>query len=127
MLNKVLEILNDATNSVILTTKLKKEDFDSATILPATLNSYDLGITAQKEGLKSPKWFYDIVKNGASKTIIIDKIDSVDEYNQEKFYELIKYKTISGVALPKECKIIVLASDIKKVNQNIKAYCKIID
>lgn len=127
MLNNISKLINETTTQAILTCRLKVEDFESATVLPATIKSSMLGMTMGKDGLKSPQWLYDIVKNNASKNIVIENIDSVDEYNQEKFYELVKYRTISGVKIPKDCKIFVIAKDIKKVINNIKAYCKIID
>ena len=91
----------------------------NSTVLEASIPSKNLGIVNTAKGLKTPKWFYDIVENNASTQIVIKDIDSISKASQEKFAELVKYKTISGVQLPSSTTIIATASDISKVNENI--------
>ena len=58
--------------------------------------------------------------------IVIKDLDKIDEYDQEKFYEILKYKAISNIDLPKDCNIIVTSNDIKKVSANIISLCQVI-
>ncbi|MBQ3158706.1 MAG: hypothetical protein IJB98_03330, partial [Clostridia bacterium] len=58
--------------------------------------------------------------------ILIDGLDTIDIYEQEKFYELLNYNTISGVEFSLPVKIIVTYKNLDKVNTNIKSLCRVI-
>lgn len=122
LLNKIDKL---SAVSPILVEGMTKEDFKNAEILPASIPSKDLGIVNTSKGLKAPKWFAHVMKSDIN-TIIIDGIDGIDMENQEKFYELLKYKTISSIEFYKEIKIVVLYKDLKKVSPNIISLCQII-
>ena len=104
LLNKIEKL---SAVSPVLVTGIKKEYFKNAEILPANIASKDLGIVNTSKGLKAPKWFVRVMKDDIS-TIVIDGIDSIDTESEEKFYELLKYKTISSIEFYKEIKIVVL-------------------
>lgn len=122
LLNKIDKL---SAVAPVLVAGLAKEDFKNAEILPASIPSKDLGIVNTSKGLKAPKWFVHVMKSDTN-TIVIDGIDSVSLENQEKFYELLKYKTISSIEFYKEIRIIVLYKDLKKVSPNIISLCQII-
>ena len=126
-LSKIEQIKNLAVCSPVIAFNYSSSDFGDVTVLKSTISSKNLGIVNTSNGLKTPKWFYEIAKNKSSHTIVIENIDLVSEESQEKFYELLKYKEISNVALPKDVKIIVLAKDLKKVSKSILSLCVIAD
>ncbi len=119
------DILKMAEISPVLVNEFKIGDFQNAIILPAEMDSKKLGIVSTKKGLKAPKWYVDAVKSDKD-TIVIDTIDKIDKYNQEKFYELLKYQSISSVPFKKHIKIIVLYCDLKNVAENIISLCQIV-
>lgn len=122
LLNKIDKL---SAVSPVLVAGLAKEDFKNAEILPAGIPSKDLGIVNTSKGVKAPKWFINVM-NSDTNTIVIDGIDGIDMESQEKFYELLKYKTISSIEFYKEIKIVVLYKDLKKVSPNIISLCQVI-
>lgn len=120
--DKVLKYLEI---SPVLTNQHTAEDFPSAFILNANIDSKDLGIVNTADGIKKPKWV-DIVNNFKKEYILIDGLDTIDIYEQEKFYELLNYNTISGVEFSLPVKIIVTYKNLDKVNTNIKSLCRVI-
>ena len=77
------------------------------------------------KGIKYPKWYDEIVKLDY-RILIIKDIDKIEEYEQEKFYELLKYKEISNFKLPKDLKIFVTYSNLDNVADSIISLCQII-
>lgn len=120
---KINEIKELSKTSPVLAIGIPLSMFGQSTIIEATIPSKNLGIVNTAKGLKAPSWFYKIIKDKASHQIIITNIDSIDKESQEKFYELLKYKAISNTELPADCKIIVLANDLKKVSETILRLC----
>lgn len=123
--SQVEKILTYAKVSPVLVCGLTCEDFKNATVLPADISTKNLGIVNTDKGLKAPKWFRDMVKSNRD-VIVIDGIDSIDKYNQNKFYELLKYQTITSVEFPQQVKIIVLYEKLENVSENITSLCQII-
>lgn len=119
---KIEEILSLSKVSPIIVCGLSSKMFENAVVIDAKIDSSKLGITNTKDGLKYPEWFLDL-KN--KEILIIDQIDSISKEEQEKFYELLKYKEITNTALPENIKIIVLAKDIKNVAGSTKRLCLI--
>lgn len=124
--SKINEINELSKSSPVLAVGIPIEMFEESTIIESTIPSKSLGILNTAKGLKAPSWFYGIVKGNGSHQIIINNIDSIDKESQEKFYELLKYKAISDVKLPTDCKIIVLATDLNKVSETILRLCLLI-
>ena len=119
------KVLNYAKISPVICVGASVESFDDAIILESNIASKNLGIVNTINGIKAPKWFLE-VKKTKNPILIINGIDKIDKYNQEKFYELLKYKTISNIDLPKDTKIIVLVNSLDKVSENILSLCTII-
>lgn len=112
--------------SPVLVVSDKEVDFKGSTILPSKIPSKNLGVVNTATGLKCPAWFFDILKGKASHQIVIKDIDLISFYSQQKFCELLKYKTISTIELPSDCNIIVTAKDIKKVAPIILSLCQVV-
>ena len=98
---------------------------ESGVIIDASISSTELGIIQTANGPKKPSWFIDLEQN-KSKTLVINNIDKIDEYEQQKFVEILKYKTISSVSLPQKTKIVVLCNNLNKVSSTILSLCQTI-
>ncbi len=123
---KIDQAISLSKISPVLVVGVEQKMFDDVTVVEGTIPSTKLGILNTSKGLKTPSWFYDIVKNKSSHQILITDVDAIDKENQEKFYELLKYKSISNVPLPKDCSIIVTAKNLKNVSEAILRLCQII-
>lgn len=124
--SKVNEIKELSKASPVLAVGIPLAMFGESTIIESTISSKSLGIINTDKGPKAPSWFYEIVKGNGSRQIIINNIDLIDKESQEKFYELLKYRAISDVELPVDCKIIVLATDLKNVSETILRLCLLV-
>ena len=123
-MNKSLEkAISLAKLSPILT---NENDFSTVdcVVIQSNIPSKDLGIVNTAKGLNEPKWFKDL-KLLSLPILVIKDIDKISIDEQEKFYEILKYKTISSVDLPKGCKIIVTYEDKTKVSNTITSLCLI--
>lgn len=131
-----MRVLNSKTNikkiialakiAPVLVTNFLAEDFGKSTLIKSTVPSKNLGIVTTEKGVKIPKWLSGIIKGTESPQIVIENIDEISKENQEKFYELLKYKTISGIDLPKNCYFIVTATDLNNVSKTILSLCQIV-
>ena len=124
--SKISKIKDLSKTAPVLVLGFPSTLFGNSTILEADIPSKNLGIVNTKNGLKKPSWFNDIVKGLGSHQIVINGIDEIDKENQEKFYELLKYKAISNVELPNDCNIIVLAKELKNVSDTILELCLLV-
>lgn len=124
--SKINEIKELSQASPVLAVGIPLEIFEKSTVIESTIPSKSLGIISTAKGLEVPSWFHEIVKGNGSHQIIINNIDSIDKESQEKFYELLKYKAISDVELPADCRIIVLATDLNKVSETILRLCLLV-
>ncbi len=116
-----------AQTAPVLVPDCPVELFGAAVVLPAQIPSQRLGIINTAQGLQLPAWLEQIMHGDASHQIIIDGIDLIDRESQHKFYELLKYKMISGVKLPNDCTIIVLAKDLTNVAETILRLCLVVE
>ena len=98
---------------------------ESGVIIDASISSIELGIVQTANGPKKSSWLIDLEQN-KSKTLVINNIDKIDEYEQQKFVEILKYKTISSISLPQKTKIVVLCNNLNKVSSTILSLCQII-
>lgn len=120
---KINEIIKLSRTAPVLAVGFSSSSFGDSTVISASIPSAELGIVNTLSGLQAPSWFYEIVKGNSSHQIVIDGVDSIDKENQEKFYELLKYKAISDIDLPADCTIIVTASNINNVSETILRLC----
>lgn len=119
--SKNVDILKLAEFSPVLAINFDIKLLKDYVVIESNISSKDLGIINTNKGLKTPKWFYNLKKNSL-KTLIIKDIDLISIEEQEKFYEILKYKTVSGISLG-DCKIILMANDINKVSPTITNLC----
>ena len=98
----------------ILVDFLSGNDIKNAVILPANIDSKELNGHYDGVDFLPPKWMSEILGTNASKTLIIDKIDSVSKEEQLKFCELLEHRKISTFSLPENCVILVTANEVNK-------------
>ena len=119
---KIVEIEKLANVSPVIACEMSSDAFDDAVVVDAKISSTQLAALNTKDGLRFPDWYLKLEKND-KKLLVIDNIDDIDAEEQEKFYEILKYKEISNTALPKNTKIIVIAKNNKKVADIIRQLC----
>ena len=100
----------------VLVDFMSASDFDNAVVLPANTPVSELNGHYEGTEFVPPKWFNELTSN---KYLIIDKIDTISKEEQKKFIEILKYRKISTFDLPNECRIIVTASEIDNVDEEI--------
>ena len=124
-MNTNIEVYENAKIAPVLTKEIDKKILNDAVVIDSIIDSKDLGVVNTDKGIKYPKWYDEIVKLDY-RILIIKDIDKIDEYEQEKFYELLKYKEISNIKLPKDLKIFVTYSNLDNVADSIISLCQII-
>ena len=100
----------------VLVDFMSASDFDNVVVLHANTPVSELNGHYEDTGFVPPKWFNELTSN---KYLIIDKIDTISKEEQKKFIEILKYRKISTFDLPNECRIIVIASEIDNVDEEI--------
>lgn len=124
-MNTNIDVYENAKIAPVLIKDIDKKILNDAVVIDSTINSNDLGVVNTDKGIKYPKWYDEIVKLDY-RILIIKDIDKIDEYEQEKFYELLKYKEISNFKLPRDLKIFVTYSNLDNVADSIISLCQII-
>ena len=122
--SKINKIVKYAKFAPVIVCGIPKDVFEGAVIIDANIPSKELGIVNSLKGLKYPEWYLKLKKNDI-KILVINLIDSIPCEEQEKFYEILKYKEITNTALPEKTRVIVLANDIEKVADSIRRLCLI--
>lgn len=120
------DILVLTENSPVMILGGKADDFENAVILDANISSSFLAVLNGANGLLKPDWLLNL-ESKKSRLLVVNNLDKVEKYEQEKFYEILKYKTVSNISLPKYTKIIVLAKNLKNINENILRQCLVIE
>ena len=101
-----------------------KTSFKDYVEIPANCPNEYLKETYDINGYKKPIWYNKIISKANAKLnlLIITDIDKVDKEKQRRFVELLKYRQISSLHLPKNCVIIVLADNINKESIDQEVY-----
>jgi 50S ribosomal subunit-associated GTPase HflX len=105
----------------ILVDFISGKDINDAVVLPANVDVKELNGHYNGADFMPPKWLNEILSTDASKILVIDKIDAIAKEEQLKFCELLEYRKISTFELPKNCVIIVTATEVNKdkINEEI--------
>ena len=124
MKRKLNELLkNNKSWPVIIEGGVKKEDFLSATVLPATVPSASLGVINDIGGLKMPDWVKSVEarKNAKANLLLMEGLDTISEDEQLKFKGILDGKSLNGFKLPKNMQIAILINDGNraKINREI--------
>lgn len=117
---ELIKYIIENNSSPLLTDLLKGKDIDNSFILPATINKEELVGYYQNNKYYQPKWMNEMMDNKNNIILVIDKIDEISMVEQDKFFELIKYRKISTFKIDDFYRIILTAKDLNKVSENIK-------
>lgn len=118
---KNLNILILKTNEPILVKNVNIESFSNKIVIPSNISQDKLSIIGTH-----PLWLIELELLSKKKEIsilIIDKIDEIPLNEQMKFFEIIKYRSISGFKLPENTHIILTCNSFEKVADKIKSNC----
>ena len=103
-------------------------DITKAVVIPSKIDRKEL--TGHFEGSEyvAPGWYKELEETEGNRVLIIDNIDMIPKEEQLKFSEILEYRKISTFELPKDCVIIVTASEInkEKINEEIFSLVAII-
>lgn len=103
-------------NMPILVDDLPSTLFEDAVILSNDCDIKELN--GHYEGLEFvPPIWYEILSDkckNKNTLLIINGINDLDKEEQLKFVEILKYRKVSTFVLPKNCKIIVTAYNLKE-------------
>jgi len=101
--------------------------FKDAVILPANINTDELGEQFINGKWAAPKWLLNLQKNARKEVnlLVIDDLTKISKQEQGKFSEILKTKKVGKFELPKNCTIIVLAKNVNKdtVNESVYLLC----
>ena len=126
-MNKEMKIMIEdyiKANVMPIMISVDKNIFKNYTEIPANCSNETLKGTFDLEGYKSPLWYEEVKKkeNDNVNLLIITDFDKIDKEKQKKFTELLKYRKIGTLNLPKNCVIIVLANSINKESIDKEIY-----
>lgn len=123
---KLNNILNGNRDWPMMIEGVKGTNFPHAIVIPADIDSSNLGIVPGETGLKYPSWVMQmniLIKKTERVVLVIDGLDSIPQEEQEKFYSIIKYRRINGYAFPKSTQIIIAIGEggMDKISPRIKS------
>lgn len=103
---------------------LSKEMFKNYTLIDAECSDEFLKGKFDVDGYKTPTWYNEIKtkENDPVNLLIIDNFDKINKDKQKRFIELLKYRKVNSLEIPKNCSIIVLARQVNKESINEEVY-----
>ena len=117
-LNELIELSNDPI--VLKDTKFKLTGQE--VIIEANTPVKGISERYIDGSVEAPDWYKDLMKiNSKRPILIINNINSIDEVQQARFLELIKYKKVGSFALPENTLILITyySSEKYKLNESI--------
>lgn len=114
-IKNMLEEYIKANVSPILTT-VDKNVFKDYTEIKADCTDEFLKGSFDENNYQKPSWYIDIINKQENNInlLLITDLDKVSKEKQKRFIELLKYRQINILTLPKNCVIIVLVDKISK-------------
>ena len=117
---KIKIVIKNNFSTPIILEGVNFSESDSTVILPSDINSQNLGVIPEENGYCYPLWFNELQKKASLKQrvyLVISEINNIEPEEQLKFYEILKYRTISGVKLPTNAQILLTSKkDGKDLN-----------
>ena len=102
------------------------EDFSSATKVLATAPKTEFAVFMGSNGAVYPNWYKAVMAKKQDKInlLVFDRVDKLTEEEQERFLEIVKYRTVSNVKLPKNCVVILTTSKSNngKINEKLRRF-----
>ncbi len=100
----------------ILVEDIPVDSFHNSVVLPATLDPLELNGHYEDRNFCPPHWYQELVEKSKKEAVIllIENINEVDPFEQNKFIELLKYKKISTFSLPMNCLVLVTCKNLEE-------------
>lgn len=120
---KLKKVVEDNYKWPLILENVTADYFPNGVVIPATINSSELGVIPSENGEKIPMWLRTLLivsKKPERPLLIIDKLDEISSDAQEEFYGMLKMKALNGFDLPANTQFLITVSDVKKVSQKIK-------
>ena len=117
-LNELIELSNDPI--VLKDTKFKLTGQE--VIIEANTPVKGISERYIDGSVEAPDWYKDLMKiNSKRPILIINNINSIDEVQQARFLDLIKYKKVGSFTLPENTLILITyySSEKYKLNESI--------
>lgn len=126
-LQEKIELLNAYIQSniaPILIENIPTTVFENATILKANCTLNELNGYLEKEKWIIPTWYQKVKEkqDGKINLLVIDNILSLSKEEQQKFYELLKYRKVGTLVLPRNCVILIPCLDYHQDLMNQEIY-----
>lgn len=111
-------------NTIPLLISVDKNIFKNYTEIKANCSNEVLKGEYTLDGYQTPSWYNEIKskENNKFNLLIITEFDKADKEKQKRFVELLKYRQIGTLTLPKNCTIIVLANTINEESIDREIY-----
>jgi len=119
---KFYEVLNNNQKHPIIVEGLEPHDIGGAVVIPATISLFDLGSLSNDK----PLWVAQLERTPASrKFLVINRIDTLKDDDQEKFAWLLQNRQDNGYKLGNDVQILLAVGkgSADKINQKIKSLC----
>ena len=96
--------------------------FENAIIIEANCDVSLLNGHYEDINFVAPTWYQELIKIKDKPILIINNLNQIPNNDQSKFIEILKYRKISTFDLPKNCLIIVTATNLKEKPLNEEVY-----
>ena len=126
MKENLVEVLNNNKKWPIILKNVSETEIENSVIINSNISNSELAVLLTENGTETPKWLKDLlVKSKLEENVVltIANIDKIDVSEQEKFYGLLKYKSLNGFDLPTNSQIVLTCSNIENVSEKIKSLC----
>lgn len=107
--------------SPILIQNVSSTLFENAVIIKSNVDKSELNGHYEGIDFQPPVWYKQLLekcKKGLT-FLLIENINEIDEQQQAKFIEILKYKKVSTFELPENCMIIVTCLNKNKINEEV--------
>lgn len=116
-LEMIEKLIKNYTGPILISNSTL-ESYPNSAKIDANCDDSDLMCTYQQEtGEKIlPKWHQELVEKSTNRycMLLVQNINEVTPEKQLRFKEILKYGSINGEKVPKNCIIIVTHSDLKQ-------------
>lgn len=121
---KMLEGILKSGISPILLEDFPVSIFENAVVLEADCDMSELNGHYEDAEFCPPQWYKKLTDENSEyePVLVVNNINKIPSEEQTKFVEIFKYKKVSTFDLPKNCVIIVTASNLEENQINEEVY-----
>ncbi|MDR0850561.1 MAG: tail fiber assembly protein [Christensenellaceae bacterium] len=101
------------------------KQFKNSVVVEANAPKTEFAVFMGRNGAVFPSWYNAVLekKNEQVNLLVFEDIDRLSEEEQERFLEIVKYRTISNAKLPDNCCIILTSSSTgRKINPKLSRF-----